>query len=103
MRFNLCVPFAERSKVKQLDAKWDASLKTWFFEGEGEELPEGLKKYEERDILIEYDEKDECKKLFPSMKWDIENKIWCVSQDEYTKCLEWREINFKNKMKNKKK
>ena len=90
MRFKLCVPFAEKSIVKELKAKWDAQDKTWFYVGES--LPEGLKKYIQKDVFIEHDEKDECKKLFPSMKWNAFDKNWSVSLEDYKQFLEWREI-----------
>ena len=90
MRFNLCVPFSEKDSAKQFKPKWDDKLKSWYYVGES--LPEGLKKYIQKDVFIEYDEKDECKKLFPSMKWNAFDKNWSVSLEDYKTFLEWRDI-----------
>lgn len=39
MRFNLKVPFAEKDQAKKLGARWDATRKLWYVEGQEDVAP----------------------------------------------------------------
>lgn len=74
-RRNLAVPYSFKDKVKEEFAiKFDKDRRTWYYEYEEGEFPEGLKKYMEKFIDIAYEDRGEYKARFKSMKWDREEK-----------------------------
>lgn len=68
----LFVPYEEKDYAKVLDAKYDASIKSWYCSDDKKEC---IEKWGRRYVKnIQYDKKDEYKKL--NCKWDAEKKQW---------------------------
>ena len=87
-RYNLAIPFYLKDKLKTFKTKWDMVNKTWYWEGD-KLIPE-LEKYEESIVDIEYDEKDEYKALFTSLKFDKNIKSWKCSREDLSKIEKYR-------------
>lgn len=68
---------------KTYKIKWDADKKLWYYEGE--KIIDGLKKYTIKKIDIDYDDKDEYKLNYKSLKWDAKIKTWLCSLEDYNK------------------
>lgn len=82
MRYNLLVPFDKKEDLKtEFKIKWDAEKKIWYYMGN--QLPEGLEKYEEMVVDVSYDDKDLFKKRFKTMRWNKDNKVWTMSKEEF--------------------
>jgi hypothetical protein len=90
-RVNLAIPFFKKDKLKQFKPKWDITLKTWYFEGDN--MPDELKPYIEQIVDVSYEDKDEYKALFPSMKFDKNEKSWKCSTEDYEKIMKYRGEN----------
>lgn len=79
----LQVSFEKKDEAKKLGAKWDTELKEWYYEGE--ELPDELKRFSKRVVVIEKEDKETLKHLFKSLKWNKNKFFWEVSQEDYEK------------------
>lgn len=86
-KIRLIFPYADNSKYKKLGVKWDNENKMWYFPSLDGELPDNLKPYKCYKIAINYDDKEFFKPLLKSMRWDKNNKIWLVNQEDYDKFL----------------
>lgn len=86
-KIRLLFPYEENSKFKKLGVKWDTENKMWYFPSIDGELPDNLKPYKCYKIAINYDDKEFFKPLLKSMRWDKNNKIWLVNQEDYDKFL----------------
>eukprot|EP00960_Hanusia_phi_P043750 756227-Hanusia_phi.AAC.1 len=76
----LLVPFDERNIAKEHKAKWDPEEKLWYCL---KTIPKELEKYEMTYVDIPYDEKDEYKEKYKSLRWDKNAKSWICSLEEY--------------------
>lgn len=86
-KIRLIFPYEENSKFKKLGVKWDNENKMWYFPSLNGELPDNLKPLKCYKIAINYDDKEFFKPLLKSMRWDKNNKIWLVNQEDYDKFL----------------
>lgn len=86
-KIRLIYHYEENSKFKKLGVKWDNENKMWYFPSLDGELPDNLKPYKCYKIAINYDDKEFFKPLLKSMRWDKNNKIWLVNQEDYDKFL----------------
>lgn len=86
-KIRLIFPYEENSKFKKLGVKWDADNKMWYFPSLDGELPDNLKAYKCFKIAINFEDKEFFKPLLKSMRWDKNNKIWLVNQEDYDKFL----------------
>jgi hypothetical protein len=86
-KIRLIFPYEENSKFKKLGVKWDTENKMWYFPSLDGELPDNLKPCKCYKIAINYDDKEFFKPLLKSMRWDKNNKIWLVNQEDYDKFL----------------
>jgi len=86
-KIRLIFPYEDNSKYKKLGVKWDSEIKMWYFPSIDGELPDNLKPLKCYKIAINYDDKEFFKPLLKSMRWDKNNKIWLVNQEDYNKFL----------------
>lgn len=84
-KIRLIFPYADNSKYKKLGVKWDNDNKIWYFPSITGELPDNLKPLKCYKIAINYDDKEYYKPLLPSMRWDKNEKIWLINQEDYDK------------------
>lgn len=91
-RINLVIPFSLKNQVKEQHPKirWDMNKKTWFYNNENNDMPEDLKKYTEMSVKIKYEDREEYKNLFNSLKWCQEEKTWKCSFDDFLKIQKYR-------------
>ena len=90
-RYNLAISFFLKDKVKKSHPiEFDKELKTWYIECEGE-LPEDLQKYREKFVDISYEDRNEYKAQFNSLRWDRIEKSWKCSAEEFDKIELYRE------------
>lgn len=91
-RTNLAIPFFLKDKLKPHGIKWDITSKTWYWEEkkEDDEMPDILSKYIETDVDITYEEKDEYKAQFTSLRFDRPRKTWVCSAEDYNRICEYR-------------
>ena len=87
MKIYLKVPFADKDEVKQLGAKWDGDMKSWYIpEGADESTfskwethtpsPNAPKIY----ISVPFADKDAVKQL--GARWDGDKKSWYYTADK---------------------
>jgi len=86
-KIRLLFPYDHNSKYKKIGVKWDNENKMWYFPSLNGELPDNLKPLKCYKIAINYDDKEFFKPLLKSMRWDKNNKIWLVNQEDYDKFL----------------
>lgn len=86
-KIRLLFPYEKNPEFKKLGVKWDIENKMWYFPSINSELPDNLKPYKCFKIAINYDDKEFFKPLLKSMRWDKNNKIWLVNQEDYDKFL----------------
>jgi len=86
-KIRLIFPYEDNSKYKKIGVKWDNENKMWYFPSINGELPDNLKPLKCYKIAINYDDKEFFKPLLKSMRWDKNNKIWLVNQEDYDKFL----------------
>lgn len=84
-KIRLLFPYSENQEVKKLGAKWNSVDKIWYYPSIDGKLPDCLNKYRANKIYIEYDDKEFYKPILPSMKFDKNEKIWLVNQEDFEK------------------
>ena len=82
---NLSIPFEKKDELKQFKIRWNNEKKTWYFDGA--ELPEELKKYVSKYVIVSYDDKDDYKLVYKSMSFDTDKKMWKMSVEDFEKFL----------------
>ena len=80
-RTYLLVPFDLKDELKKEGIKWDAEKKLWFCL----KITETLKPYVASFVDVEYDEKDEMKAKYKSLRWNGAFKSWLVVQEDFEK------------------
>ena len=80
-RTYLLVPFNLKDELKKEGIKWDANKKLWY----SLEITETLKPYVLFFVDVEYDEKDEMKEKYKSLKWNGTLKSWLVNGEDFEK------------------
>jgi len=80
-RTYLLVPFDLKDELKKEGIKWDNEKKLWYCI----ETTETLKPYVAFVVDVEYDEKDEMKKKYKSLKWNSSFKSWLVLGEDFEK------------------
>ena len=86
-KIRLLFPYEKNSEFKKLGVKWDIENKMWYFPSIDGDLPDNLKPYKCFKIVITFEDKEFFKPLLKSMRWDKNNKIWLVNQEDYDKFL----------------
>lgn len=90
-RYNLAISFFLKDMVKKSHPiEFDKELKTWFLEID-DELPEDLEKYREMFVDISYEERNEYKAQFNSLRWDRNEKSWKCSKEDFEKIDTYRQ------------
>ena len=78
----LLVPYEKKDELKTLyKIKWDIKTKLWYIG----EMVEGLEPYKIMKIQVEYDDKDDYKLRYKSMRWQTTDKTWTCSYEDYIK------------------
>ena len=80
-RTYLLVPFDLKDELKKEGIKWDAEKKLWFCL----KITETLKPYVASFVDVEYDEKDEMKAKYKSLRWNGAFKSWLVIGEDFEK------------------
>lgn len=80
-RTYLLVPFDLKDKLKKEGIKWDSEKKLWYCL----EITEKLKPFKASFVAIEYDEKDEMKSKYKSLRWNSTFKSWLVIEEDFQK------------------
>ena len=80
-RTYLLVPFDLKDELKKEGIKWDAEKKLWYCL----KITETLKPYVGFFVDVEYDEKDEMKEKYKSLKWNGALKSWLVLGEDFEK------------------
>lgn len=80
-RTYLLVPFDLKDELKKEGIKWNNDKKLWYCI----EITEKLKPYVCFFVDIEYDEKDEMKAKYKSLKWNGILKSWLVIKEDFEK------------------
>lgn len=81
----LQVPYKQKEAAKSLGAKWDASFKEWYYEGE--EVPEVLKRWTKCIVVVEPEDKEAMKSMFPSLKFNPKTAVWEASKEDFEKMI----------------
>ena len=74
-KIRLIFPYADNSNENKM----------WYFPSITGDLPDNLKPLKCYKIAINYDDKEYYKPLLPSMRWDKNDKIWLINQEDYEK------------------
>lgn len=90
MRYNLAIPYAAKDIVKETyPIRFDPEQKSWYYECKGE-LPKDMIKYKECLVDIKYDEKDDYKAKFSSLRWNSKEKSWVCSAEDFEKIQKYK-------------
>ena len=80
----LLVPNEKKDELKALyKIKWDTQSKLWY----ADEMVEALEPYKIMKIQVEYDDKDDYKLRYKSMRWQTTDKTWTCSYEDYIKFI----------------
>ena len=80
----LLVPYEKKDELKALyKIKWDTQAKLWYTY----EMVEALEPYKIMKIQVEYEDKDDYKLRYKSMRWQTTDKTWTCSYEDYIKVI----------------
>jgi len=80
-RTYILAPFDLKDELKKEGIKWDAEKKLWY----SLEITEKLKPFVAFFVDVKYDEKDEMKEKYKSLKWNPSFKSWLVLKEDFEK------------------
>lgn len=86
-KIRLIFPYEKNPEVKKLGAKWDSVNKIWYYPSINGVVPDELKPYKAHKIFVEFDDKEFLKPILKSMKFDKNEKVWIVNQEDYNKFM----------------